>query len=218
MIIIFDINSKCIGDNVPYLLIQVRNKKVGFKKKFTNMFNLSPKMNELIYWRDPGKTGVIFGSILAVLVSVTSYSCISVFTYASLAVLLITFVVFIAKSGLQAVLMSGNEHPFKELLETDLALPADKVHEFADAAAASFNGVVAELRRLFLIQDIWDSARFGVILVGVHIVGAMFNGFTLIILAFVGLFTLPKVYETHQDTIDQGVDYVRKNMNQLLKR
>ena len=180
-----------------------------------DLSHLGHQVNELIYWTNPCMTGGIFGSILAILVSLISHSCISVFTYASLAVLLITIFVRIFKSVLQAILKSGNEHPYKKLLETDLALPADKVHEFADAAAARLNSFVAELRRLFLVEDIVDSIKLAIVLWVSTYIGAMFNGLTLIILGVVGLFTLPKVYQTHQDTIDQSVDYVRRNIEDM---
>ena len=60
--------------------------------------------------------------------------------------------------------------------------------------------------------------QFGIILWWFANFGAMFNGLTLIILAFVGLFTLPKVYETHQDKIDPSVDLDRRNINQVVEK
>ena len=120
-----------------------------------------------------------------------------------------------------------------------MALPAEKVHEVADAAAARLNGAVVELRRLFLVEDIVDSIKFGIILWVFTYIGAMFNGITMIILGkrpllynplpliyisfiankgVVGLFTLPKVYETHQDKIDQNVDLVRGKINEVVEK
>ncbi len=37
-------------------------------------------------------------------------------------------------------------------------------------------------------------------------------------LGVVGLFSLPKVYETHQEKIDQNVDVVRGKVNEVLEK
>merc|ERR1712071_129639 len=52
--------------------------------------HLNAHVTELIYWRDSRKSGVVFGSILAVLLSLSVVSFISVLSYGSLAVLAIT--------------------------------------------------------------------------------------------------------------------------------
>lgn len=49
-------------------------------------------------------------------------------------------------------------------------------------AVAHINGFISELRRLFLVEDIIDSIKFGVILWVFTYVGAWFNGMTLVIL------------------------------------
>lgn len=36
--------------------------------------------------------------------------------------------------------------------------------------------------------------------------------------AVVGLFSLPKVYETHQEVIDQNVDLVRGKINEIVDK
>lgn len=71
---------------------------------------------------------------------------------------------------------------FRNILETDLILPAEKVHEVADVAVAHLNAAVSELRRLFLVEDFVDSLKFGVLLWCLTYVGSWFNGMTLIII------------------------------------
>ncbi|XP_029159758.1 reticulon-1 isoform X1 [Nylanderia fulva] len=180
-----------------------------------NPERLNPKVAALIYWRDPKKSGIVFGTILGVLLSLAYFSLISVLAYLSLLVLSGTVLFRIYKTVLQAVQKTSDGHPFKDILDLDLAVPAEKVHEVADVAVAHANAAVSELRRLFLVEDFVDSLKFGVLLWCLTYVGSWFNGMTLIIIGVVALFTLPKVYETNQEQIDQNLALVQAKINEI---
>ncbi|XP_048505948.1 reticulon-1 isoform X2 [Athalia rosae] len=169
----------------------------------------------LIYWRDPKKSGIVFGAILGVLLSLAYFSLISVLAYVSLITLTGTVAFRVYKTVLQAVQKTSDGHPFKDVLDIDLTVPAEKVHDVADVAVAHANAAIAELRRLFLVEDLVDSIKFGVLLWCLTYLGAWFNGMTLIIIGVVALFSLPKVYETNKTQIDQNVDLVRGKINEL---
>ena len=68
---------------------------------------------DLIYWRDVKKTGVVFGSMLVLLLSLACFSVLSVIAYLSLAVLTVTISFRVYKNVLGAVQKSGEGHPFK---------------------------------------------------------------------------------------------------------
>ncbi|KRF81339.1 reticulon-1 isoform X2 [Drosophila virilis] len=172
-------------------------------------------VESLIYWRDVKKSGIVFGAGLITLVAISSFSVISVFAYLSLLALVGTVAFRVYKSVTQAVQKTNDGHPFKEYLELDLTLSQEKVQHFAGVAVAHINGFVAELRRLFLVEDIIDSIKFGVILWVFTYIGAWFNGMTLVILAFVSLFTLPKVYENNKQSIDTYLDLVRNKLTEI---
>ncbi|XP_011268268.1 reticulon-1 isoform X1 [Camponotus floridanus] len=180
-----------------------------------NPERLNPKVAALIYWRDPKKSGIVFGTILGVLLSLAYFSLISVLAYLSLLVLTGTILFRIYKTVLQAVQKTSDGHPFKDILDLDLTLPAEKVHEVADVAVAHANAAFSELRRLFLVEDFVDSLKFGVLLWCLTYVGSWFNGMTLIIIGVVALFTLPKVYETNQEQIDQNLALVQAKINEI---
>lgn len=55
-----------------------------------------------------------------------------------------------------------------------------------------------ELRRLFLLENWFDTIKFVLCLWGFTYIGSWFNMMTLIILAWVGLFTLPLLYKNNQ--------------------
>ncbi|XP_043251180.1 reticulon-1 isoform X3 [Colletes gigas] len=180
-----------------------------------NPERLNPKVAALIYWRDPKKSGPVFGCILGVLLSLAYFSLISVLAYLSLIVLTGTIIFRINKTVLQAIQKTSDGHPFKKILELDLTVPAEKVHEVADVAVAHANAAVSELRRLFLVEDFVDSLKFGVLLWCLTYVGSWFNGMTLIIIGVVALFTLPKIYETNKAQIDQNLAVVRGKINEF---
>lgn len=71
---------------------------------------------------------------------------------------------------------------YRDILEIDLALPSEKVHEIADVAVAHANAAASELRRLFLVEDFIDSIKFSVMLWSLTYLGSWFNGMTLIII------------------------------------
>jgi len=70
-------------------------------------------VGELVYWRDPKKSGAVFGAIFVVLIALTFLSLISVVAYTSLAVLAGTFGFRIYKAVLQAIQKTNDGHPFK---------------------------------------------------------------------------------------------------------
>lgn len=70
-------------------------------------------VNDLIHWRDPKKSGVVFGVSLLLLLSLAAFSVISVISYLLLALLCVTISFRIYKSVIQAVQKSNDGHPFK---------------------------------------------------------------------------------------------------------
>ncbi|XP_014300405.1 reticulon-1 isoform X1 [Microplitis demolitor] len=212
-----------IQSNLPAKKYVVEHEEIAPRKIFSDMgldawFNperLNPKVAALIYWRQPEKTGIVFGVIMSILLSLTYFSLISVFSYSALLTLMGTMGFRIYKTILQAVQKTSDGHPFKDILDIDLTLPSEKVHEVADIAVAHANAAVSELRRLFLIEDFIDSLKFSVGLWCLTYVGSWFNGMTLIIIGVIALFTLPKVYETNKAQIDQNLALVQGKINEL---
>uniref|UniRef100_A0A671N225 Reticulon n=1 Tax=Sinocyclocheilus anshuiensis TaxID=1608454 RepID=A0A671N225_9TELE len=153
---------------------------------------------ELLYWRDVRSSGLLFGCSLFLLLSLLSCSIISVLSYSTLALLSVTVSFRTYRGVLQAVQKSDEGHPFKQYLEKDVALSKDVVQRHSDAVLSRIDGVLKELRRLFLVEDLIDSLKFAVFLWVLTYVGAWFNGLTLLILGLIGAFSGPVVYEKHQ--------------------
>ncbi|KAK0056115.1 reticulon-1-A-like isoform X5 [Biomphalaria pfeifferi] len=183
----------------------------GVKKEDSTQF-----LKDLIYWRDVKKTGVVFGSLLLILVSLAIFSVLSVIAYLSLAVLTVTFSFVVYKKIMAAVQKSNDGHPFKPFLEMDISLSESKLKSVIQSVLKNVNCLTHELRRLFLIEDIVDSIKFGLLLWVLTYIGSWFSGMFLIIFDIVLLFTVPKVYETYQVQIDNYIGLVKAQVNNII--
>ncbi|XP_067467026.1 reticulon-1-A-like isoform X3 [Thunnus thynnus] len=178
--------------------------------------NLDSRVVDLLYWRDVKTTGVVFGAILLLLLSLTVCSIVSVCSYIGLALLSVTICFRIYKGILQAIQKSDEGHPFKQYLDQEVALSEDMVHKYSDMVLARLNKSIGELRRLFLVEDLVDSIKFAVFMWILTYVGALFNGLTIVILAVVGVFSVPIVYEKHQDKIDHYLALVNNQFKDVV--
>ncbi|XP_077469926.1 reticulon-1-A-like isoform X3 [Stigmatopora argus] len=167
-----------------------------------------PSLADLLFWRDVKTTGVVFGATLLLLLSLTVCSIISVGSYVCLALLSVTICFRIYKTVLNSVQKSDAGHPFKQYLECEVALSEDLTHKYTDIFLDKINGIVGELRRLFLVEDLVDSVKFAVVMWILTYVGALFNGLTLLILAVIAAFTLPIIHEKHQAQINRYMDVI----------
>merc|ERR1712211_233999 len=160
----------------------------------------SDQLNALIYWENPRNSGIVFGPMLVCLLAVRYISLISVIGNVALALVTATISFRIYKSVLAAVNKSSEGHPVRQFMDSDVALPADKV---------------AQLKSIFLVEDVLESVKFGVSMYLLTYVGAILNGLTVLILAWVGLFSLPRVYRDNQKQIDDAVLPLKAKLEEL---
>ncbi|KAJ1108753.1 hypothetical protein NDU88_006123 [Pleurodeles waltl] len=176
------------------------------------------KAVDLLYWRDIKQTGIVFGSVLLMLFSLTQFSVVSVIAYLALAALSATISFRIYKSVLQAVQKTDEGHPFKPYLEMEVSLSQDQIQKYTDCLQLYMNSTVKELRRLFLVQDLVDSLKFAVLMWLLTYVGALFNGLTLLIMAVISMFSLPAVYDKYQPQIDQYLGLMKTHINAVVTK
>merc|ERR1712122_54171 len=102
----------------------------------------NPRVRSLVYWDNPRDSGIICGSVLVCLLAVRYFSLISVIGNLSLALVTATLSFRIYKSVLAAVNKTNEGHPFKQFLDVDVTLPADKVSSLANAFFAKLNNIL----------------------------------------------------------------------------
>jgi hypothetical protein len=174
--------------------------------------------SKVYLWQDPTVTAPVFLSVLVTFVSVCYYSILSVFAYSALFVLGTATGVRLYVYVMNSILKKDVNDPLAKLEAIDPTVPEEKIQEYATVAAANANFVILELRRLFFIHDSLDSVKFGLTLWFLTYVGSWFNAMTLIVISWVGLFTLPKVYINNRKTLDPIVEKVAHQLEELRGR
>jgi len=158
----------------------------------------------LVYWEDPVQSGAVFGSILIGLISLASCSLITVLSYSCLCLLaLVVLVKFYSFIMVKAGKAEAGSDPLAMVSAVPVAVPADTISSVAPCLAGTINSVIAELRRLFLVESMVDTIKFGLSLWLLTYIGAWFNALTLVIVTWIALFTLPKVYIQNQTQVDE---------------
>jgi hypothetical protein len=173
---------------------------------------------DLIYWRDLKKSGVVFGSSFILLLSLALFSVLSVAAYLTLITLTITVSFRLYKNVMGAVQKTGEGNPFKKYLDMELSVSDDKLQKIANLVAKHLTSTLTKLRSWILVEDMVDSLKFGLFLWVLTYIGAWFNGMTLIILADVAVFSVPKFYDTFKVEIDQNVDLARTKIQEVVKQ
>ena len=82
-------------------------------------------------------------------------------------------------------------------------------------ASGVANPSIMELRRLFLLENWFDTVKFVLCLWGLTYIGSWFNMMTLIILSWVALFTLPLLYKNNKESVDEIVGSVNSQMTEI---
>lgn len=173
------------------------------------------QMNSLLYWDNPRDSGIACGSVLVCLLAVRYISLISVIGNLSLALVTATMSFRIYKSVLAAVNKTQEGHPFKQFLDIDVALPADKVAEITDALFNKLNSILAKLKSVLLVENVLESLKFAVAMYAMTYIGALMNGLTIVTLAWVGYFSLPRVYRDNQKQIDEAINPLKSKLADL---
>lgn len=159
---------------------------------------------DLIYWRPPLRTGCVFFSLLFLLLAFSVFSAISVVSHVALMLLALTLSYVGFRKVAAAVQKSGEDHPFQAELDLDVEalLRVDDIQGAIQVLMGHLLFIIDLLRSLFLIANVFDSFKFGLLLYALTYVGEAFNLLTIFIIALVLLFTVPKTYEVYGAEID----------------
>jgi len=166
-------------------------------------------------WDDPIYSGVVFGTVLITLVSICYYSLISVLAYVSLSILLAVIGIKVYTYVMVTFLKKDTVNPIAKFSGCDVTIPAESVNEYANKATDKLNCAIKELRRLFMVENMLDSIKFGLSLWVMTYIGSWFNAMTLFIMTWVGIFTIPKVYINYKAQIDPVLDQVKAKVTEV---
>jgi hypothetical protein len=170
----------------------------------------------LVHWEDPISSGSVFGSVLVALVSICYYSLISVIAYLSLG--LLSIVLGVKLYSYVMVMMKKAEpgsNPLSRIAAMEVTIPSDKVSELSTGLAEKLNCGLGELRRLFLVDNMVDTVKFGLSLWCLTYIGSWFNAMTLLILTWITVFTVPKIYQNNKAAIDDVLGKVKVQLDEV---
>jgi len=171
--------------------------------------SVDPRVIDLIYWRDIQRTSLLLSCTLVTLFSFVLFSVLSVVAYASLVVMTTTLTFRIYKNIKAAVYKTGEGHPFQPYLDMDISIERSTLYRWAEQVSGELLHLIGTLRRLVLVEDLVDSLKFYALLYLMTYIGSWFNATTLIIIADIALFSLPKIYEVYEIEINEMIRLVR---------
>ena len=117
----------------------------------------------ILYWEDPIQSGAVFGTVLVVLLSLASYSLITVVSYTCLTLLMV--VLGVKAYSYVMVMMKKAEpgsDPLAKVSAMPVTIPTETISNMSPCVAGTLNKVTIELRRLFLVENMVDTLKFGV--------------------------------------------------------
>jgi len=170
----------------------------------------------ILYWEDPVQSGAVFGTVLVTLVSLCYYSLITVASYTCLTLLMLVLAVKLY-SYVMVMLKKAEpgSDPLAMVAAMPVTVPADTISNMSPCVAKTLNNLTTELRRLFLVENMVDTIKFGLSLWLLTYLGSWFNFLTLVILAWMGLFTAPKLYINNQAQVDEVVAKVMAQVEEV---
>jgi len=172
------------------------------------------KLHTLIRWTDPPLTGLVAGSGLVFLVSLSFFSFLSVVAYFGLSLVLVG-VGCKCYLHLMGLLKKPCKDPLAGLESLDLSVTEEQMQGHLSNTLQYINTTVATLRNLLLMENYLNSAKFGLILYLLTFLGSFTNSLTLVTVAWVALFSLPTVYAAKQTEIDSLLDTVHTHYTAL---
>ncbi len=123
----------------------------------------------------------------------------------------------------------------RDYLEIEITPSPDRIHEIVDTVVAHGTCFINRMRSILLVEDIVDSLKvchftlvdkvfvfinsffrqYLLIFWALTYIGGWFNGLTLILLAYIAAFSLPKVYEQNKAQIDQYLELANSKIAEI---
>ena len=158
----------------------------------------------ILYWEEPLQTGAVFGPVVVVLLSLAAYSLISVVSYTCLTLLMTVLGVKVYSTVM--VMMNKTEpgsDTMAKVAAVTVTIPPETISQMLPCVVETLNKVTTELRRLLLLENMVDTLKFTASLYMLTYIGSCFNMLTLVILAWISLFSAPKLYLENQEKVDK---------------
>lgn len=181
-----------------------------------------PAVLSLIFWDNVKVSAAVFvvGTIL--LICLNTISFISVFAYLNLCILLSVWGLKMYTSIQNTLNSKPVEHPLQEWLDADICITKEKITAHVEKVTPMLEQALKKFRAVVAFENTMATLKVVFAMYALTFIGAIMNFLTLVLWGYVGLFTLPLVYETKQKEINKAVKmaitHTQKAVNQTMDK
>merc|ERR1712156_747669 len=150
----------------------------------------------VLRWSHPQVSALVLLSGLVFLISLLKFSLVSVLAHFALAMLMLGV-------GFRKKPCSD---PLDLVRDIEVTLPTEKVESFVSSAAENVNNFALKTKSLILFENYIETLKFAILLYIITFIGAVFNTLSLLILAWLGAFLFPTIYDQNKDQFDDMAD------------
>jgi len=164
------------------------------------------EVSTIVYWRDPIKSGLIFGiiSLSYFLLTWGEYTLVSLVSYLLLSLLAVSFI-YVKFNQFKA--QTHNTPPTDPLIaifgNQTYHIPKDRAEKHLATFIAIFNHTADGAREVFLCNNTILTLKFIALFYLLGRIGDWFSGPTYLYLVTLGLFAWPRFYEEKHSDIDR---------------
>eukprot|EP01114_Cavostelium_apophysatum_P024188 TRINITY_DN93_c0_g1_i1.p1 TRINITY_DN93_c0_g1~~TRINITY_DN93_c0_g1_i1.p1 ORF type:complete len:277 (+),score=55.38 TRINITY_DN93_c0_g1_i1:119-949(+) len=187
-----------------------QSKEVEAARSYVSILKSDPlygEVQKILLWRDPVKTGLLFGifNFFFFLSTWAEYSFVTIVSYLLLTLLCICFGYsnYVVQ---KATWFQGKrvENPFTERFkDAKFHVSRETVDKHLTTVLDLTNTTIDKFRDVFYCNDNFLSLRFAAYFYLAATIGNWFSGATLVYLVSLGAFVWPRLYEEKQKEIDQ---------------
>lgn len=168
---------------------------------------LYPEAEKIVHWRDPIKSGLLFGifNFFYFLITFGEYSFLTLVSYLLLALLSVCFG-YVNYVVLRASWFQGKrvDNPLKERFRNaNFHVSKNTAEQHLQTVVDLINTTIDKCRDAFYVSNNIATLKVAAYLYAFAVLGKWFNDSTLLYLAVLGLFIWPRLYEEKQKEIDQ---------------
>jgi hypothetical protein len=174
--------------------------------------------NNLIYWRNPIQSGIVFGVTLSVIITFMFLSSLAAISFWLLAFLVVTGLYKLYNYVMVTFVGRSQDDIFDSIFPPDVNISEQQAKALANSIRVNGTSLLKQARTLFLWENLTNSILFGLVLFLFFYIGLSMNALTFALIGLVFLFTIPKIYQVYQVPIDRTAKQVLDQINQLLAK
>lgn len=187
-----------------------------FQKKGKEL--IPKQIHDLIYWKNPIKSGVTFGVLLSIIVTFMFLSSLAAISFWLLALLVVIGLYKFYNFLMATCLGRIQDDIFDSVFSSDVSISERQALALANYIRAHGTSLLRHGRSLFLWNNLTNSFLFGLVLFFGFYIGLSMNTLTFALIGLIFSFTIPKIYQVYQIPIDRTARQLLEQINQLLSK